>query len=426
MVLTPFFQPMFVHIHIPIIDCRPFLTTFERLPLPVFPAPGPNDFIQNFGGFHNRAGRKNSKGHTPVDDAIPHLVGERYYFATRGALRFDALPMHNVPVGGSAYTNICRVRRLHTAGEYMNRYELGFELYGGGAAADEVVRYLLDRDFRVRKPEGGYATTTLAGAGRAIAAIFSASTTNTVGLSVKSVTCGIPCCVVELNAQDGTKIPDEAVQMLRFQREGIVLYHFVAEPRNGPGTDCWIIRHTHRHPAKGMAAKLRSALSQVHLECQTLRQAYPFLLRNASDPALDKPQLAEFICTVQARLLRATRFEIRTDKIVFTALRATSAVQPGMMEELVEMVRKLGNRYMTADFLQLLPLPDRAEWRSRIETELQKSWNPGVKAELEMLRELCTPTLGRQFAKVLSRCGDEIWDIAKSIIKAMMKKSMGL
>lgn len=424
MVLIPFFLPMFVHVHIPLIDCREFLRSFRRLPKPLFPAPRPGEFIRNFGGLHDRARERRTMG-LQAGRPIPFSPGQRYYFATRGALRFDALPLRNAPVDGSAYTNICRFRRLHTAGAYMNRFELGFQLYGGAGSVDGVVAYLLSRAFRVLRPEGGYQTTTLAASGKYIASIYGASTTNDTGLPAKSVASGAPCCVVELNEREQTGIPPEATEVLRFPKEGIVLHHCLVAEGNAHTFDCWIVRHIRRHPDKVTAYRLRNALLQVHLECQTLRHAYPFLLHHASDQKLDMPRLAEFIRTVQARLLRATRFEIKTDKIVFTVLRATAAIQPGMMEELVEMVRRLGNRYMTADFLQLLSPVDMAEWRLGIEAELQKSWNPGTRAELEALRQLCTPSLRRQFAKVLSRCGEELWDIAKSILAAFVQSKMG-
>lgn len=72
---------MFVHIHIPIIDCRSLCSSFQRLKRPVFPIPEENDFIRNFG--------KVSLNYIP---ALPCYAGEDWFFRGENTVRFKELP----------------------------------------------------------------------------------------------------------------------------------------------------------------------------------------------------------------------------------------------------------------------------------------------------------------------------------------------
>lgn len=405
---------MFLHIHIPIIDCREFLVSCRKFEKPVYPVPVAGSFVQNFGEVCYR-----EKGGNPF------YAGESHFFNTFGAIRFKNLPRYNVRISKSpadeGYTYICKFRRLFTNGEIMNRYELGFSLYSGKADFKEVAGYILDQDIRIRDFQGEFVQTQLWNAGTYIAGIYDFSTSAVP--SIGSVICGEVFCVAELNNSDSTSIPEKAVKLLDFKKEGIRLYHYVCKvPKRKVGIPCWIIDKYRRHSDPEFASKLRNALFRVQLEVQTLMQSYPFLIGNVNNKDLDSQKLVDYISKVQDKLLRASRFEIRSDKIVYTALRATYTMQPGQIADMLDMVRRIGDKYMTADFLQLLIPLQISEWKSLIENELRKKWNPGTKSQLEALRDECTPSSYKKFIRFLSGHKGEIWDILKEVIPSLLKK----
>ena len=110
---------MFVHIHIPIIDCRSLCSSFQRLKRPVFPIPEENDFIRNFG--------KVSLNYIP---ALPCYAGEDWFFRGENTVRFKELPRFRIRIGKQYYNCQSKFRRLFCNGKMANRYEVGLEFTG--------------------------------------------------------------------------------------------------------------------------------------------------------------------------------------------------------------------------------------------------------------------------------------------------------
>ena len=89
------------------------------------------------------------------------------------------------------------------------------------------------------------------------------------------------------------------------------------------------------------------------------------------------------------------------------------------MTKMIDMVDRIGDKYQTADFLELMsPLT----WKEEIERELQKNWSPGTKTQLEYLKEACSSSSFKQFIRFIVQYKGEIWDIAKDIITDRLKK----
>ena len=82
-------------------------------------------------------------------------------------------------------------------------------------------------------------------------------------------------------------------------------------------------------------------------------QAYKFLILNDDPQKLNKEAFLRFVTDIQAKLKRRSRFTISTERIVNIALKATHALQPAQMTKMIDMVDRIGDKYQTADFLEL-------------------------------------------------------------------------
>ena len=92
------------------------------------------------------------------------------------------------------------------------------------------------------------------------------------------------------------------------------------------------------------------------------------------------------------------------------------------MTKMIDMVDRIGDKYQTADFLELMSPLTIAERKEEIERELQKNWSPGTKTQLEYLKEACSSSSFKQFIRFIVQYKGEIWDIAKDIITDRLKK----
>lgn len=409
-----FLKIMFLHIHIPIIDCRGLLAFFKRLPKPLFPESRAGSYVRNFGEVRFRK-----------SVPLTYYVGEDQYFLADGALRFEDLPRYNIPIGNSRYNNFCEFRRLYTLGRMMNRYEFGFSFYSGASDVDTVLRYILRLRVKVKDAHGKYTSVALADAGNRLPQIYDSSTADRPGEKVAGrVSCGDILCVVELNPNDKTSLPASAEEpVLEFKKEKVSLHHYISHDRNHKqNSHCWIVRKYSESSDSLFASKLRNALFRIHLEAQALFRSYEFLILNANSDALKKQALLEHIKDIQHRLLKRSRFDICPEKIVNIALRANHAIDPMQMQKMLFMVGEIKNEYMTADFLQLMVPLNLGEWCEQIELELQKNWNPKEKSDLEYLKELCSSNNYRKFAQFLAKHKGELWEIAKSVITGKLKE----
>lgn len=133
---------MFVHIHIPIIDCRSLCSSFQRLKRPVFPIPEENDFIRNFG--------KVSLNYIP---ALPCYAGEDWFFRGENTVRFKELPRFRIRIGKQYYNCQSKFRRLFCNGKMANRYEVGLEFTGMRVYANQLVDHLFSLGVKVKNCE---------------------------------------------------------------------------------------------------------------------------------------------------------------------------------------------------------------------------------------------------------------------------------
>lgn len=400
---------MFVHIHIPIIDCRSLCSSFQRLKRPVFPIPEENDFIRNFG--------KVSLNYIP---ALPCYAGEDWFFRGENTVRFKELPRFRIRIGKQYYNCQSKFRRLFCNGKMANRYEVGLEFTGMRVYANQLVDHLFSLGVKVKNCEKGYTPTTLLAVGKFLPAIYDYSTSNQPLHDDLRVSCGETLCILESAAGEIVFRPQHAELVLKFPKQGLSLYHFVYTRANTK-IHCWIIQKWLTADAR-FASKLRNALFQVHLESQSLIQAYKFLILNDDPQKLNKEAFLRFVTDIQAKLKRRSRFTISTERIVNIALKATHALQPAQMTKMIDMVDRIGDKYQTADFLELMSPLTIAEWKEEIERELQKNWSPGTKTQLEYLKEACCSSSFKQFIRFIVQYKGEIWDIAKDIITDRLKK----
>lgn len=398
---------MFVHVHIPIIDCRGLCSTFRRLKRPAFPLPESCEFIRHFGDVRS------------CDPAWPY-TDENCFFRGQNAVRFVNLPQYDLLVGNKYHNCLCKFRRLYSSGCMPNRYELGMEFTASIIYVNKIIDFIFNQKIKVWDCKKDFAETTLKAAGKHLAKLYGFSTTNQGVAQDSRVSSGETLCILESAADEELVIPATAELVLEFRKERVSLFHFIREQARHY-VHCWVIQKK-QGANTVFASKLRNALFQVHLESQALIHAYKFLIDNDDIKEIRKEALLRFISTTQIKLKRRVRFEISTERIVNIALKATHAIQPCQMSQMIDMVDRIGDKYLTADFLELMSPLSIAEWKEQIELELQKNWTPGTKTQLEYLRKVCDPSSFKQFLRFIVKFKGEIWDIAKDLIVDRLKK----
>ena len=386
----------FVHIQYPIIDLRHFLNDEFKREQPSFPAPRPNTWLRNFG--HVRTRRT---------DTSPYYLAENYYCDAHNAVRFEELPLFRGKIRYEfdddmldpldsldeddydyqeelIYNKVCRFRRFRSDGLLKSCFEIGLELY-----PEEDERFFTTHEelkkinVRVKsyrkKDKIGVPIHEL---GEPVCKLYEDST-SIKQTPVKSVYSGRPCVVyVDYSGE-------QEFHIASVSSKGYYLNEFSIHPYDDENVIAWVIDAAAYDYDKKLLASIRRALLAIALEKESLLAAFNFLLLNADKDFIEKEKVLCYIKKTQEKLLRSIRFGIPQSQLVDLLFKFDFKNNKPFYHDIVNLISKVGDRYLVNDFSKLFIELEFDEWRTKIIEILNHTQDKDLRKKLKQLDDIC-------------------------------------
>lgn len=409
---------LFAHIQYPIIDFRPFLNDEFRRNILVFPAPSANTWLRNFGHVRERK-----------TDTCPYYIAENFFCEAHNAVKFETLPLirekkqEKYRIGRRTYheehliyDKICKFRRFRSDGNLKSCFEIGIlsnpEYDSILRAHQELKKIFVNvKSYTKRKK----IRVPLFEIGNHICKLYDDST-SIKKTPVKTIYSGSPCLM--FIDYDSISDGDNGFSSYpEFERLGIRLKHIEKYYYKNYG-DVWIIQPWGYHPDKKLLASIRRALLAISLEKETLLSAYNFLLLNAGKGYINETNVLNYIKNTQEKLLKKIRFGIPQSPIVDILFKMDFENNIAFYSDIIELISKVGDKYIANDFNKLFIELEFNEWRKEI-TKLLDNFNlcssqlhkPGnytisdkeLRKNLKQLRDICIEGDPRKFWDFFNR-----------------------
>ena len=414
---------LFAHIQYPIIDFRPFLNDEYRRNVPVFPAPSNNTWLRNFGHVRERR-----------TDTCPYYIAENFFCEAHNAVKFETLPLIRKKIKEKRWFNrkkyykeriilnkICKFRRFRSDGFFKSCFEIG--ILSNPEYNDSILHVhqeLKDifvnvksytKEKKIRVP--------LFETGNHICKLYDDSTSINK-TPVKTIYSGSPC-VVFIDYDSISCKKDKFISYPEFEKLGVRLKHIQKSYYKNYG-DVWIIQPWGYHPDKKLLASIRRALLAISLEKETLLSAYNFLLLNAGKGYINETIVLNYINKTQEKLLKKIRFGIPQSPIVDILFRIDYENNKAFYSDVIELISKVGDKYIAKDFNTLFVEIEFNEWR-RIITELLENdtiSDNELRWKFMQLRDICTErNRGKFWSFFINNISDAIFVniISNALIK---------
>jgi len=260
---------VFVTLQFPIVDARGFVSEATgRLSCPVWPAPMADfDFVRSFGMIRTR-----------WSGGLSGWIGESEVCDARRALRLERLTPFYSPALGRPLPLKIAFRRFYYDGLAVAKYEIGIIVrYPDSpephpALPRELFVHLLELPVAIPNPRGQPRRCPLWQAGRALANLYTASSSHTTVSedAIKEwVQPGGPILFVEYLASQRAKVPfwGKNATLPKYP-DAVLSYHIF--PLHGLNLRLWILNQSTL--PKEEARKLRIALLRLHAEKECLRR----------------------------------------------------------------------------------------------------------------------------------------------------------
>lgn len=409
---------LFAHIQYPIIDFRPFLNDEFRRNIPVFPAPSANTWLRNFGHVRER-----------MTDTCPYYIAENFYCEAHNAVKFESLPFikgkkqEEYRIGRRTfhaehliYDKMCIFRRFRSDGNLKSCFEIGLlsnpeddSILHAHQELEElfvnVKSYTKGKDIRV----------SLFEIGNQICKLYDDST-RIKKTPIKTIYSGSPCLMfIDYDSiSDGD---NNFISYPEFEKLGIRLKHIKKYYYKNYG-DVWIIQPWGYHPDKKLLASIRRALLAISLEKETLLSTYNFLLLNAGKGYINETKVLNYIKNTQEKLLKRIRFGIPQSPIVDILFKMDFENNIAFYSDIIELISKVGNKYIANGFNKLFIELEFNEWRKEITKlldnsdlcsfQLHKQGNYTIsdkelRKNLKQLRDICIEGDPRKFWDYFNR-----------------------
>ena len=425
---------LFAHIQYPIIDFRPFLNDEYRRNVPVFPAPSNNTWLRNFGHVRERR-----------TDTCPYYIAENFFCEAHNAVKFETLPLikekrrEKYKIGGRTYCDeylkynkICKFRRFRSDGFIKSCFDIGvLSNPGYDDSIFHVHRELKDifvnvksytKEKKIRVP--------LFEAGNPVCKLYDDST-SIKKAPVKTVFSGSPC-VVFIDYDFISDDDRHFVSYPEFEKLGIGLKHIQKSYYKNYG-DIWVIEPMWWEDDKKLFASIRRALLAISLEKESLLSAYSFLLLNAGKDYINETKVLNYIKKTQEKLLKNIRFGIPQSPIIDILFKIDFENNKAFYSDVIELISKVGDKYIANDFNKLFVEIEFNEWRIKITELLEKDRisDNELRMIFKQLRDICAE---RNRGKFWTFFNNNISDnviatlIANGIVKigGVIAKALGL
>lgn len=376
---------LFVHIQFPIIDFRHFLNDEFKRELPVFPAPTTNTWLRNFGHVRERR-----------TDTCPYYIAENKFCEAHNAIKFEKLPLF---IGKKSYESshgkcnwieyplfdkICKFRRFRSDGDLKSCFEIGMEINPIDIsyfcfAHWELRDLFVDVKSYTKKRKK---RTPLFELGNHICQLYEKST-NIKKTPVKAVYSGRPVFVY-IDYSNRSYKDYDIISHREFYRMGIGLKHYKRDDES-----FWIIIPWKYHYDKKLLASIRRALLALSLEKEALLSAYNFLFSNAGKGYINEEKVLRFIKKTQEKLLKQVRFDIPQSSIVDVLFKIDFENNKSFYYDIVNLISKVGDKYIVNDFNKLFIKLEFDEWRKNIIKLLETTNDKELRGKLKQLRDIC-------------------------------------
>ena len=374
----------FAHIQYPIIDLRPFLKDDFKREYPVFPSPMANTWLRNFGHVRERK-----------TDTTPYYIAENKFCEAHNAVKFEKLPLFSGKkqfehdngkcdwIDFPLFNKICKFRRFRSDGYLQSCFEIGMEtnptMYGFPFVHWDLKEIFVNvksynEKRKIRVP--------LFELGKHICNLYEEST-NIKETPVKTIYSGNPF-VVYIDYSNSDEDSYYVVSHKEFHRMGIDLKHYKRDNEL-----FWIIAPWKYHYDKKLLASIRRALLAISLEKETLISAYNFLLLNADKDCINEPKVIRYIKNTQEKLLRQVRFDIPQSSIVDILFKIDFETNKAFYYDIINLISKVGDRYLVNDFNKLFIELEFNEWRKTIIKLLKTTNDKALRGKLKQLRDIC-------------------------------------